>query len=983
MPSVADAQRGVRRLRTGLIIATVIGIIMVAIGGSTLYRSQERALRGQAEDQLASISRLKVDQIAKWREDCLADGRRAIEDPGLSDLFRRWRASPDAATEELLRSSLRANGSSGRYRSVMLVASSGELLLTEGEPVEELHPTLLAVVGDAIDQDAVLLTDLHFSDGDEAPHLDVVAPLQAMDDEGVQRAALVLHSDARDFLFPLVQLWPTPSRTAETLLVVREGERAVFLNDLRHRSNPDMSLSVPMTDTVVPAVQALLGTRGVYEGPDYRGERVLSYLAAIPESPWIMVAKIDIDEALAAWRGRSRFIVGLVISVAVLVAGAMLLAWQTVRAARLQSAVEAERARRASEERLAVTLASVGDAVISTDEQCRIEFMNPIAEELTGWSLSEAKGRPLGEVFVIANEYTGEPVESPADCVLRDNVVVGLANHTVLRSKDGTVRAIADSGAPIHDDEGAITGVVLVFRDQTEERETARATAQSEALFRTLIEQTDQGVTVGRPDGTILVYNNAMARISGYSREQVEACGWLDLAFPTPERKAEALRQAQAALEGDMPYTEVAVVCGDGEERWLWVTTNPVTVQDDVYSLSIYTDVTERKAAEHELEASEVRFRQVVEGAPDAIFVQVDHRFAYVNPAACRLYGATSPEELLGRPILDIVEPSLHAMVTERIVALNEQRVPVPSVDQVNIRLDGSSVDVEVSAVPMTYDGNDGALVFVRDVTDRRAAEKELAQHRDHLEEMVLERTRELEIANEELERATQAKSHFMASMSHELRTPLNSVIGFSGLLSEGMSGQLTDEQYTQVRMIHTAGKHLLALINDVLDISKIEAGRVDLVVSDFDAIAVVSEVVSTLAPLAAEKRIELSFHAPGEPVRMHSDAGKVKQILLNLVGNAVKFTEEGSVSIRLAQEGELAAFVVADTGPGISSDDATRVFERFTQLETPVGEVKPGGTGLGLSISQEYARLLGGEIVVDTSSATGAVFILRVPLGV
>lgn len=979
----AVTKKDLRRLQQALVVAAVVGSVAVLAGGSMLYRSQERELRGQAEEQLRTISRLKVDQIVRWREDGVADGRRAMDDPGLATLLQRWKEAPDDASEELLRGALRSNLRSGGYRSALLVSKSGDVLVVEGEPVEALHPSVREVIGEAVAADRSTLSDLHYSEGDESPHIDVVAPLSPAGSGASEAVALVLHSDARDFLFPLVQLWPTPSRTAETLLVRRDGDRALFLNDLRHAANPDMSLTVPMSESEVPAVRALEGQRGVYEGPDYRGARVLSYLTEVPGSPWIMVAKIDVDEAFAAWRSGSRFVIGLIVSLAMLVAGALLLTWQTVRAVRLEGAVQAERARRAAEERLAVTLTSVGDAVISTDERCLVEFMNPVAEVLTGWSLSEAKGRPLGDVFVIANEYTGEPVESPAECVLRDNVVVGLANHTVLHSKDGVVRAIADSGAPIHDDEGAVTGVVLVFRDQTDEREAAWAVAQSEALFRTLIEQTDQGVTVGRPDGTILVYNDAMARISGYSREEVESGGWLDLAFPTPERKAEALRQAQVALEGGLPYTEVAIVRKDGEERWLWVATSPVRIDTDLYSLSIYTDVTEHKAAERDLEASETRFREVVEGAPDAIFVQVDHRFVYVNPAACRLYGATSSEELLGRPILDVVDPALHSRVTERIVALNERRMSQGPIDQTHIRLDGSRVDVEVSAVPMAYDGHDGALVFVRDVTDRKEVEKELARHRDHLEEMVLERTRELERANAELERATRAKSNFLASMSHELRTPLNSIIGFSGLLSEGMSGQLTDEQYTQVRMINTAGKHLLALINDVLDISKIEAGRVELSVGDFDPLAVVGEVVSMLAPLAAEKSIELSFHAPGEPERMHSDAGKVKQILLNLVGNAVKFTEVGSVGIRLAQEGEQMAFVVSDTGPGISSEDASRVFERFTQLETPVGEVKPGGTGLGLSISQEYARLLGGEIAVDTTATSGAVFILRVPRSV
>lgn len=848
MPNL-DESRNRSRLRQGLIIAAVTGTLVVLVGGTTVYRSQERDLRAQAEAQLASISHLKVEQIAHWREDRREDGEQASKDSHLIDLARRWLDAPSAELEGRLRDSLHTYRHGDRYRRVSLVSLSGDILLTEGDPVDALHPTVLTGLNKAFGEGVPVLTELHYNEGDESSYMDVVAPLRGPRGDRRPLAAIVFSVEARDLLFPLAQLWPTPSRTAETVLAVRVEDRALFLNDLRHISNPDMSMSVPMSDSRIPEVQALRGTRGVFEGTDYRGKKVLSFLTEIPDSPWIMVAKIDTEEAFAAWRTRSRFIVGLIFSLAVLVVSGLLLTWQSVRATRFRSAIEMERIRHSADERLAVTLASVGDAVISTDVHCRVEFMNPVAESLTGWTLAEARGRPLGDVFIITDECTGEPVESPAECVMRDGVVVGLAKCMVFHSRDGTVRAITGMSAPIRDVDGTITGVVLVFNDQTEEREAARALAESEMLFRTLIEQTDQGVTVGRPDGRILVYNDAMLAISGYSREEVEDGGWLNRVFPTPER------QAYKALEGDLPHTEVSIVRKDGERRWLWVVTSPVRFEDEVHSLSIFTDVTEHKQAE-----------------------------------------------------------------------------------------------------------------------------RELAEYRAHLEEMVIERTRDLHETNAELARATRAKSYFLASMSHELRTPLNSIIGFSGLLTEGMSGPLSDEQHAQVRVINTSGKHLLTLINDILNISKVEEGRVELAVSDFDPVRVVSEVVSTLAPLATESGIVLSFIAPIEAVRMHSDPGKVRQILLNLVGNAVKFTEQGSVDLRIELEGEWIAFTVSDTGPGISEEDAERVFERFVQLKTPTGEVKPSGTGLGLAISRDYARLLGGTIVLEGSSEEGAVFVLRIP---
>ncbi|MDP2300030.1 MAG: LytS/YhcK type 5TM receptor domain-containing protein, partial [Actinomycetota bacterium] len=185
------------------------------------------------------------------------------------------------------------------------------------------------------------------------------------------------------------------------------------------------------------------------------------------------------------------------------------------------------------------------------------------------------------------------------------------------------------------------------------------------------------------------------------------------------------------------------------------------------------------------------------------------------------------------------------------------------------------------------------------DISARKAAEAEEERYREDLEELVAERTSELEQMNAELASATTAKSVFLASMSHELRTPLNSIIGFSGLLAQGMAGPLTDEQRTQIEMIHGSGRHLLALIDDVLDLERVEAGRVEVRPAPFDGVALVAEVIDVMRPLADEKGLELSADVSDSALEIVSDSGKVRQILLNLVGNAVKFTAEGSVEVR------------------------------------------------------------------------------------
>lgn len=504
--------------------------------------------------------------------------------------------------------------------------------------------------------------------------------------------------------------------------------------------------------------------------------------------------------------------------------------------------------------------------------------------------------------------------------------------------------------------------------------EAATRLAESEEKFRTLVEQTNQGISVGSPDGAVLVYNRALEEISGYSREEVEREGWFSLAYPTKERRALALQLAQEAIAGDLPYVEVPIVRKDGEERWVSVVTTPVSFSGAVYNLSIFTDVTERRRAEDALRDSEARFRALVESAPQGIFVQVGYRFAYVNPAICRLYGAT-PEELIGQPTIERVRPDYRDMVLGRIRSVNEDRRPQTAMEYPQLRLDGSEFIGEVSGTPIVYGGADGAVVFVRDVTEERRAAEELERYRDGLEDRVAERTRELEEANAELARATKAKSQFLAHMSHELRTPLNSIIGFSSILMEEIAGPLNQEQHTQVGLVNSAGRHLLSIISDILDLSRVEAGKVRVEMRAFDAAAVVVETADVLRPLAIDKGVDLHISIPERPLQMTSDPAKIRQILLNLGGNAVKFTDSGRIEIGLEEADGNARFWVSDTGRGVPPDQLESIFESFSQVQRPEGPL--GGSGLGLTISREFARLLGGDITVTSEVGRGSTFVL------
>ena len=267
------------------------------------------------------------------------------------------------------------------------------------------------------------------------------------------------------------------------------------------------------------------------------------------------------------------------------------------------------------------------------------------------------------------------------------------------------------------------------------------------------------------------------------------------------------------------------------------------------------------------------------------------------------------------------------------------------------------------------------------EVNTREEAEAELEHYKNSLEELVGSRTTDLERALNEAESANAAKSLFLANISHDLRTPLNSVIGFSDVLISGMAGEMAEEQLKQVRMINDSGRYLLALVSDLLDLSRIENDEQLVEVSDVDLSEVLVGVTSIIRPMCQDKGIAFMCEGCDRSISMKTDSRLLKQMLLNLLANAVKFTQQGSVTLRITEDHtrDSVAIDVEDSGPGIASNELPHVFEAFTQF-TRDESAKPDGAGLGLAISLRIARMLGGTITAKSTVGKGSVFSVRLP---
>lgn len=353
--------------------------------------------------------------------------------------------------------------------------------------------------------------------------------------------------------------------------------------------------------------------------------------------------------------------------------------------------------------------------------------------------------------------------------------------------------------------------------------------------------------------------------------------------------------------------------------------------------------------------------------------------FLKVNEAAVRKYGY-SREAFLRMTIADIRPEEDHDRLMANIEATRGGLAG--EIDQAGVwrhrTKDGTVLWVDITSHLTTVAGRPAEVVLVRDVTEAHEAREALLRYQADLERLVSERTAQLELANAELKVATEAKSAFLATMSHELRTPLNSILGFSQFLADGRAGPLNDEQVRQMGFLRSSAEHLHALIGDVLDLSRIESGRMEVHLADVSLTEIMHALDGTVSALATAKGLAWQLDPTPDAV-MRTDARKVLQILLNLLGNAVKYTETGAVSLAVTAGFDVVTFDVSDTGPGIAEEQRERVFEDFVRVESETSATE--GSGLGLAIASRFARLLGGSLELRSTSSEGSTFRLTLPM--
>ena len=967
---VTPATHGRNRWRSWLAPLVAVLAIVGLTAGVIVDNFEEQ--RSAEIERLRAIANLKANQVSDWLTERREDLGYLQYSVAAEESLLRGRKQDPVETEDHLNSHVEQLVRKRHYRGISLFDRDiNRVMATPGTPAmvsPQLRAAIQAALRDGKDQ---LVNP--YRDPAQRQHLDFVGT--AYVDDAV--SAIVLHTDPGDWLDTTLSRWPLPTETGESLLFRRDGDQVLFISNLLHRRGAALNLKLPIETQDLPAARVLRGEvadNGVVEGKDYRGEPVLGVARSIPGSDWFLIAKVDRAE-LYGEAVEDAILIALTGLLALMMAAATVLAQRQRQRLVLANANSAAQAARIETLSLlnAVTESSE-DAVFAIDRDGRYVLFNNAAQRFAGKSADEIIG--FGEKEVFPEDVAARHVDENAR-------VMGTGQSIFVEeripAKDGD--HIFQTGKyPLRNANGQIFGMVGIARDITQQKRAEEALVESQAQTLLLMNSVAEGVYGVDVHGICTFVNPAALRMLGYDRpEQLLGRRIHDLIHHT---HADGSNYPATTCRAYSVIEDGQTVHVDDEVFWRHDGT-PFAVEyrahamyrDGVRIGAVVTwlDITERKQRDNAIR----QLTLAVEQSPASILItDLEGNIEYVNRTFEKTSGYARAEVLGKTPRLlksGATPREVYDAMWRRLSTGESWRGELN-----NRRKDGSEYIERVTVTPLRQsDGTISHYVGTQeDITERRRLDAELENHRNHLEELVDQRTAELEQARVAAEAANTAKSTFLANMSHEIRTPMNAILGLTHLLRRA---EPSPTQADRLQKIEGAAKHLLAIINDILDFSKIEAGRLELDSRPFTPEQVLDHVHSMVAEGARSKGIVVTMERDQLAFGLCGDLVRLRQALLNYASNAVKFTRHGSIALRMrlleqAEQRVHLRFEVEDTGIGIPPAELPQLFQAFQQADASTTR-NFGGTGLGLTITRHLARLMGGDAGVSSDPGKGSLF--------
>ncbi|MBN1397459.1 MAG: PAS domain S-box protein, partial [Bacteroidetes bacterium] len=716
-----------------LIDVFIFLVLCILITGYILYQSQQKRLKSEAENYLAAIGDLKVNQIIQWRSDRIADGRLFLNNPPLLKTVEGLLKSPHnkARKQDLLKVMESFNLKSG-YESSVLLNSKGKVLLAHSDYGDSIGGQAMSLFNESVNKREIILSDLHQSGPFPFIHMDLMIPLfsQSPYDSSLL-GAFMLRIDPRVMLFQLIETWPTPSRTSETVLIKQEGDSITYINEVRHKKSTPSALRMPLSRTQLPAVMAVQGREGVVEGIDYRGVPVLAAIRHIQDSPWYMIAKIDQDEIYEPLNSLAWNVILVMLLLILLAGGFVGLWWRNQRAKFYRERYNQEMERQALIKHFDHIIKYANDSILLVDMSGRIIEVNDQACRMYGYSREEMLHLHISDIRSQKDSHHDDRELKQVE------ERIGLVYEAEHLRKDGTIFPVEISSRFIKIEEKRFYQSII--RDITERKKNEKLLQSAKEYAENLI-QTANTIVIGlNSEGNITIFNHAAEELTGYTKSELENRGWFEVLVPK-DRYPEVWEEFNRLIKGGIPkHFENPILTKDGKERnIIWSNSNIYEQNRIVGTISYGLDITERKESIEAIKKSEQRFKNLSDLLPQTVF-ETDEKgnLTFVNRQGFKTFGYPDNYDVKQLNILQIIVPQ------DRDKAIkNMQRrfsgEEIGPQEYLALKKDGSTFSVILYANRIIQENKIiGLSGIVIDIAERKRAEEALRLSEERFRRLV------------------------------------------------------------------------------------------------------------------------------------------------------------------------------------------------------------------------------------------------------
>jgi PAS domain S-box-containing protein len=942
-----------------MIILFFIITISVIIAGFYYYFNQKRTLLAEKQIELSTVSDLKIRQITQWRLERIGDGQFLGENILLVREFSEFLRKPtNKLLQENILQSMKSMINNYDYRNILLLDTKCNILLEYPEHDTVIGDYLRPLLPEMIKNRKVILTDLKSSYQTGNIHIDVVVPvIDYGKNDSILLGFIALRIDPKKVLYPLTQLWPTPSKSAETLLFRKEGDGIVYLSELRYMKNTEPALRKPFTAEKLPAVMAINGVTGTVDGIDYRNVPVVAAMKKIPGTSWYLVSEIDKEEIFSDLDSQMRIVVFILVLFTLTIGLFLCFLWWNQRVSFYREKYETEVKRLALVKHFDYILKFANDIILLLDHNLNVVEANDSALASYKYTRDEFIGMNLKEI------RAPETLSQIPEQLKKVNENGSVTVETFHKRKDNTIFPVEISSRVV-----TIEGLKYyqtIGRDITDRKSAEDSLKESEDKFRKIFEESPFSMLITGKDFGILRANLSFSNLIGYREEELKSLTFRD--FTHPEHIGEDEVSLMRLIAGEIPiyHTQKRYIRKDGSIIWGSTTVNIIrNNKGEVhFFLVMVDDISSRRSAQIELEKSNSLLKATLESTADGLLVvdssgkivQFNQKFAEMWRVPNEILRMIDDNYTLNYVKDQVINPEIFYENIKLIYSKSEST----TFDLIEFK-DGRFF--ERYSQPQMIKGKCAGRVWsFRDITEKKKAESELIA------------------AKEKAEESDRLKTAFLHNVSHEIRTPMNAIIGFSTLLNEPEISESERFQYGDI--IFQSSNQLLSIINDIVDIANVESGQVKINYREMNLNSSLLKLNEQFIYKGKEDKIPviLSLGLNEKDAFIVNDNTKLIQILSNLISNSLKFTRQGQIDFGYVLNGNFLEFFVRDTGIGISSNHVNKIFDRFYQVDRTESR-QYGGTGLGLSICKAYVELLGGKIWVSSKPDEGTMFKFTIP---